>query len=168
MTTEQPPQPATLWAQAFRTWAESWQAAAGQAASAFPLPVPLPFTPPAADGADAAKLANRAFDEWLSGWGAFFEETLHSPEVIAAGGRTLDAQLNIEKPLREQTAARMQFWLEFMNMPSRRDLIRALAQLNDANSRLDVLHEQVEQLSDQVAELTALLRAQAKQKGTGR
>lgn len=156
MTSEQPTNPM---AQALRFWTESWQNAAGQFANLpFPFPFPAPGAAAAADGEDLEQQARRTFDEWLAGWSTFLEETLQSSEAVAAGGRTLDAQLNIEKPLRERTAARMQYWLEFMNMPSRRDLIRALSQLNDANARLDLLQLQVEQLLDQVAGLTALLR----------
>ena len=62
----------------------------------------------------------------------------------------LDSVLNVEKPLRDQTATLMQFWLEFINMPSRQDVVRLATQLNDANARLDDLQELVESLQDQL------------------
>jgi hypothetical protein len=138
---ESTPSPAQLWAQAFQTWASAWSALAGQPAQGGGAP------------ADPIQLWNQALDRWIEGWSAFFEETLHTPEAAAAGGRLLDALLNVEKPLRERTAATMQYWLEFLNMPTRQDLIRVLSQLNEVNARLDELLERVEELSDRLAML---------------
>ncbi len=138
---ERTPSPAQLWAQAFQTWASAWSALAGQPTSGEGPP------------ADPIQLWNQALDRWIEGWSAFFEETLHTPEAAAAGGRMLDALLNVEKPLRERTAATMQYWLEFLNMPTRQDLIRVLSQLNEVNARLDELLERVEGLSDRLAAL---------------
>jgi|DewCreStandDraft_5_1066085.scaffolds.fasta_scaffold00328_61 hypothetical protein len=140
---ESTPSPAQLWAQAFQTWASAWSALAGQPTSA-------------GEGAptDPIQLWNQALDRWIEGWSAFFEDMLHTPEAAAAGGRMLDALLNVEKPLRERTAATMQYWLEFLNMPTRQDLIRVLSQLNDVNARLDELLERVEELSDRVTALS--------------
>lgn len=134
--------PAEMWAQSFRTWMEGWSVAmTGGAAGG-------------AGQADPIALWRRSVDQWLGAWGTFFEQTLYTPEAAQAGGRALDNMLNIEKPLRERTAAAMQFWLEFINMPSRSDLIRVAVALNDANDRLDELQEQVETLNDQVADLS--------------
>ncbi|MER3420840.1 MAG: hypothetical protein C4290_10095 [Chloroflexota bacterium] len=138
---ESTPSPAQLWAQAFQTWAGAWSALAGQSAQGEGAP------------ADPIQLWNQALDRWIEGWSAFFEETLHTPEAAAASGRMLDALLNLEKPLRERTAATMQYWLEFLNMPSRQDLIRVLSQLNEVNARLDELLDRVEDLSDRLAAL---------------
>lgn len=150
---ESTPSPAQLWAQAFQTWASAWSALAGQ-------PTAGESTP-----ADPVQLWNQALDRWIEGWSAFFEETLHTPEAAAAGGRMLDALLNLEKPLRERTAATMQYWLEFLNMPTRQDLIRVLAQLNDVNARLDELLERVEELSDRVAALSQRRSARPEPEG---
>lgn len=133
--------PAAIWARAVTTWTEGWAALAGR-----------PLNPDAAP-ADPFPLWNRAVDQWLEGWSAWFEQTLQTPEAAAASGRLLDTILNVEKPLRERTASTMQYWLEFWNMPSRKDLIRALTGLNDANARLDELQDRVEDLADQVASL---------------
>lgn len=135
------PNPAEIWARALQTWTEAWTALAGSAAGGAPA-------------ADPFQIWRRSMDQWMEGWAAFFDQTLTTPEAAAAGGRTLDAMLNVEKPLRERTAATMQYWLEIMNMPTRRDLVRVLAQLNDANARLDDLQVQIETLSDQIAALT--------------
>jgi hypothetical protein len=105
--------------------------------------------------AELIQLWRRSFDQWLEGWSALFEQTLTTPETAAAGGRALDSILNVEKPLRENTAEQMDKWLEFFNMPSRRDVLRLAAQVNDANARLDDLQVLIEDLSDQIAELTA-------------
>jgi hypothetical protein len=83
---------------------------------------------------------------------------LQTPEAAAISGRMLDAWLNIEKPLREQTAEAMEFWLGFFNLPSRSGLIDVAVQVNEANARLDELHDLVEALSDEVAELKAALK----------
>src|SRR3712207_8676605 len=119
------PQPSDLWTQAFKTWTDAWTALAGQ--------------PRSDDGTrtDPFALWQRSFDQWLSGWSALFEQTLSTPETAAAGGRMLDQILNIERPVRERTASTMQYWLQFLNMPSRNDLLRLSANLNDPNSRLD-------------------------------
>lgn len=149
MPSDTAPSPAQLWTQAMQTWTEAWTAAApaGKAAvngNAAP--------------ADPFALWRRASDQWLAGWTALLEGTFQTPEAAAASGRLLDNLLNIEKPLRERTAAAMEFWLEFFNLPSRGDLIRVATQLNDANARLDELQEQVENLSDEVTELKTTLK----------
>jgi len=144
MTTSSPLTPATMWTQALQTWSEGWAALAGQSRADGGAP------------ADPFQLWRRSFDQWLGGWSAFLEGTLQTPQAAAASGRMLDTILNVEKPLREQTAAAMEYWLEFFNLPSRNDMIRVASQLNDANARLDELQDQVETLSDQV---TALQRA---------
>lgn len=140
------PNPMEAWARAFRSWSESMGAA-------------LPALPgvPAADGAaaDPFTLWQKTYDQWVSGLTEAMEQNLSKPETAAAGGQMLDAMLNVEKPLREQTAATMQLWLEFMNMPSRRDLLRALVALNDANQRIDELQTQVEDLHDKIDQLLA-------------
>jgi hypothetical protein len=140
MTTSSSSTYADLWKQAFQTWIEGWTAVTGG-------------TRPGAEGAsaDPFPLWRRAVDQWLGGWTAYLEGTLQTPAAAAAGGRVLDAMLNVEKPLRERTAAAMEYWLEFFNLPSRGDLIRVAAQINDANARLDELQDQVETLTDRVA-----------------
>jgi hypothetical protein len=141
--------PAQLWTQAMQTWTEAWTAA---------TPATRTQANGAATPADPFALWRRASDQWLAGWTALLEGTFQTPEAAAASGRLLDTMLNIEKPLRERTAATMEFWLEFFNLPSRGDLIRVATQLNDANARLDELHDQVEDLSDQMAEMKAALK----------
>lgn len=139
MTTNTSTEPGALWARAITTWMEGWSAAAGLS--------------PAANSAttDSVRLWQRSVDEWLGAWAVFLEDLFQTPETVAASGRFLDATLNIEKPLRERTAAAMQFWLEFLNMPTRNDLIRLARQVNDANARLDDLQEQIETLQDKLA-----------------
>jgi hypothetical protein len=143
MTTETPPRPSDVWARAVRTWLDGWAALFGQGRRGDGTP------------ADPFQLWQRAYDQWLEGWSVFFDQTLSTPEAAAASGRLLDAWLNIEKPLRERTAARMQYWLEFWNLPSRHDTIRLAAQLNDANLRLDELQVMVETLQDELRALAA-------------
>jgi hypothetical protein len=136
-----------------QTWTDAWTATA---------PAGKAQANGAAAPADPFALWRRASDQWLAGWTAFLEGTFQTPEAAAASGRLLDNMLNIEKPLRERTAATMEFWLEFFNLPSRGDLIRVATQVNDANARLDELQEQVENLSDEVTEIkTALKKATA-------
>ena len=134
------PQPSELWTQAFKTWTDAWMAFTGQTR--------------ADDGTrrDPFALWQRSFDEWLSGWSALLEQTLSRPETAAASGRMLDQILNVERPVRERTASTMQYWLEFVNMPSRNDLLRLATNLNDANARLDSLQQQLEDPQDQVRE----------------
>ena len=139
MTTDAVPSPADLWTQAWQTWMDGWAALAGQPATA--------DAPPA----DPFQLWQRSFDQWLEGWSAFFEQTLSRPETAEASGRLLDAVLNIQKPLREQTATTMQYWLEFWNLPTRREQIRTAKQLNDVTDRLDEVQEQLWDLADQLA-----------------
>jgi len=143
VTNQTSPDPAALWARSVQTWTEAWTAMAGMGAGRDAQPT------------DPFQLWRRSFDQWLEAWSAFFERTLTTPETAASSGRMLDTMLNIEKPLRENTAELMQDWLEFFNLPSRRDWLRLAAQLNDANARLDDLQEQLEDLTDQVAEQTA-------------
>lgn len=137
------PNPIEAWSRAFRSWSESMGAA-------------LPAMP-AANGAaaDPFTLWQKTYDQWVSGMTEAMEKNLGTPETAAAGGQMLDAMLNVEKPLREQTAATMQVWLEFMNMPSRRDLLRALIALNEANQRIDELQVQIEDLHDKIDRLLA-------------
>ena len=134
------PQPSELWTQAFKTWTDAWMALAGQTRTD--------------DGtrADPFALWQRSFDQWLSGWSALLDQTLSTPEAAAAGGRMLDQILNVERPVRERTASTMQYVLEFLNMPSRNDLLRLATNLNDTNARLDSLQQQLEDLQDQVRE----------------
>jgi hypothetical protein len=143
MTNQTSPDPAALWARSVQTAMEAWAALTGTGTSGGDQP------------ADPFQLWRRAFDQWLDGWSAFYERTLTTPETAAMAGRTLDTMLNIEKPLRENTAELMQDWLEFFNLPSRRDWLRLAAQLNDANARLDDLQELIENLTDRIAEMTA-------------
>src|SRR3712207_6167882 len=138
MTTETMPSPATLWAEAGRDWTTAWAALPGQRG-------PDGETP-----ADPFQLWRRGFDRWLAAWSAYFEQTLTTPAAARASGRLLDAALNVEKPLREQTATTMQYWLEFFNLPSRQDQLRSARQLNDLAARLDELQEQFEDVTDQL------------------
>jgi hypothetical protein len=150
MPTDTASSPAQLWTQAFQTWAEAWTAAVPSPRS---TAKPQTSAPP-----DPIALWRRAYDQWLAGWTAFLEGMLQTPEAAAISGRMLDAWLNIEKPLREQTAEAMEFWLGFFNLPSRSGLIDVAVQVNEANARLDELHDLVEALSDEVAELKAALK----------
>jgi hypothetical protein len=104
--------------------------------------------------ADPFAMWRRAVDQWLEGWNLFFDQTLSTPEAAAAGGRLLDARLNLEKPLREWMTQQMADWLEFVNMASYQEQVRTARQLNEVNLRLDELRELVEALSDQVAALS--------------
>ena len=142
MTTDSVPSPADLWMQAGQTWMDGWAALAGQPATGDGAP------------ADPFRLWQRSFDQWLEGWSALFEQTLSRPETAEASGRLLDALLNIQKPLREQTATTMQYWLEFWNMPTRREQIRTAKQLNDVTDRLDEVQEQLWDLADRLADRT--------------
>jgi len=140
---ESTPSPAQLWAQAFQTWASAWSALAGQPTSA-------------GEGAptDPIQLWNQALDRWIEGWSAFFEDMLHTPEAAAAGGRMLDALLNVEKPRRGRTAATMQYWLEYLNKSTRPDPVRELCQRHAMTAVVDELLERVEELSDRVTALS--------------
>jgi hypothetical protein len=122
---------------------EGWTALLGGAGAA-EAPAPSPVA-----------LWRRAVDQWLEGWSLFFDQTLSTPEAAAAGGRLLDARLNLEKPLREWMTQQMADWLEFVNMASYQEQVRTAKQLNEVNLRLDELRELVEALADQVAALTA-------------
>jgi hypothetical protein len=137
------PTPASRWAEAVQTYFDGWTALLIQSGA------------PDAPRADPFALWRRAVDQWLEGWTLFFDQTLSTPEAAAMGGRLLDARLNLEKPLREMTTQAMADWLEFVNMASFQEQIRAAKQLNDVNLRLDELRELVEALTDQVAVLTA-------------
>ena len=141
MVADSTPQPAALWAQAFKSWTDAWSALAGGAPGAAP--------------ADPFQLWRRSADQWLEAWTALMEQTFQNPQTVALSGRTLDSLLNVEKPLRERTTNAMAYWLEFWNMPSRTDLLRLAAQVNDANARLDELQVQLEDLSDRVEALNA-------------
>lgn len=142
MAADRPSTPTALWAQAYRTWTDAWLATAGRA---------VPAAGPTTDPNDLWK---RFFNQWLDGWNVLLEQTLTSPETVALGGKMLDASLNIEKPVRERTAAFMEYWLDFYNLPSRTDLVNLARQVNEANARLDQLQVEVENLSDQVTALT--------------
>jgi hypothetical protein len=156
MTTETTPTPAALWAEAGRDWTTAWTAFLGQ-------PGRRDDAPP-----DAFLLWRRGFDRWLAGWSAYFEQTLTTPEAARASGRLLDAALNVEKPLREQTATTMQYWLEFFNLPSRQDQVRSARQLNDVSARLDELQVQFEDVTDQLLDReTSTARARAAANGGG-
>ena len=135
------PSPASRWADAVQTYMEGWTALIS------------PSRAPDAPAVDPFSLWRRAVDQWLEGWSLFLEQSLSTPEAAAAGGRLLDARLNIEKPLREQTTQLMADWLEFLNMASYQEQVRTAKQLNDVNVRLDELRELVEALTDQVAAL---------------
>ncbi|MGI8552018.1 MAG: hypothetical protein ACR2PL_14715 [Dehalococcoidia bacterium] len=141
MATNTTPGPSDLWAQALTTWTQGWQAAVGYRTNA------------GAPSSDPFQLWRRSMDQWLSGWTAFLEGILQTPEAITLSGRMLDSILNVEKPLRERTTSRMQYWLEFLNLPSNNGLLRIAVQLNDANARLDELQEQVETLTDKLEDL---------------
>jgi hypothetical protein len=136
------PTPAARWAQAVQTYLDGW--------AALLSPVGAPDAPPP----DPVALWRRTVDQWLEGWSLFLDQTLSTPEAAAASGRLLDARLNLEKPLREQTMQLMADWLEFVNMASYQEQVRAAKQLNDVNLRLDELRELVEGLTDQLAALT--------------
>ena len=143
MANERSNEPAEFWARSFRTWMEGWIALAGQT------------VPGDAAAQDPIQLWRRSFDQWLEGWSVYFEETLSTPEAATASGRVLNAMLNIEKPLRQQTATNMQVLLEFFNLPSRSELLRVATQLNDTSLRLDELQQQIEDLTDRLDSLTA-------------
>src|SRR5438552_3274108 len=136
MPADSPPDALTLWTQAFETWLEAWQS------------IWLPRRTGDGGPSDPFQLWRRTFDLWLGGWSAGLEQALASPATASVSGRMLDSVLNVEKPLRDQTATLMQFWLEFINMPSRQDVVRLATQLNDANARLDDLQELVESSED--------------------
>ena len=151
-----PPTPAARWAEAVQTYLEGWAVLLG--------PAGAPDAPPP----DPVALWRRAVDRWLEGWSLYLDETLSTPEAAAAGGRLLDARLNVEKPLREWMTQQMADWLEFVNMASYQEQVRAAKQLNDVNLRLDELRELVEALADQVAALTAGTTASAPRPVTAR
>ncbi len=136
------PTPAARWAEAAQAYLDGW--------AALLSPVNVPEAPPP----DPVALWRRAADQWLEGWSLFLDQTLSTPAAAAASGRLLDARLNLEKPLREQTAQLMADWLAFVNMASYQEQVRAAKQLNDVNLRLDELRELVEGLADQLAVLT--------------
>ncbi len=147
MAEEGPPLPFSLWTQAYRTWLDAWAAGMGVGGAA--------ETPAGSAQADPVQLTRRAFDSWLNGWNLAFEQLLNAPETLTASGRTLDALLNVQLPLREQTTAMMALWLQTLNLPSRDELLRVAVQINEANARLDELRDLVEDLSDHVAALGA-------------
>ena len=136
------PTPAARWAEAVQSYLDGWAALLGPAAT--------PDAPPP----DPVALWRRAVDRWLEGWSLALDQSLGTPEAAAAGGRLLDARLNVEKPLREWMTQQMADWLEFVNLASYQEQVRAAKQLNDVNLRLDELRELVEALSDQLAALT--------------
>lgn len=131
---------ATVWSESLTAWNETWP------------PVFQKLLAPLEPGVDPFARVRQTTDQILGGWTTYLERVLHTPTATRLGGKLLDEQLNVEKPLREQTTAAMQKWLEFINMPSRQDLVRLASQLNDANARLDTLTELVETLQDRLDE----------------
>lgn len=140
MTNSNPVDFFTIWQQSWDEWTRAW--------TGLLQPLAQTDSPPPTPG-EAWK---RSADRWLNGWSAFLEDVSTRPSFATAAGQTLNRVLDVQKPLREQTEAAMQRWLEWFNMPSRADLIRLARQVNEANARLDDLGDQIEEIRDQLAE----------------
>jgi hypothetical protein len=141
MTTSNPPDFARAWRESWEEWANAW-AGMVQPTTEGEKPPPTP-----------AEAWKRSMDRWLNAWSGYLEEMSTTPAFAAASGQTLNRVLDMQKPLRDQTEAAMQRWLEAINMPSRADIVRLARQLNEVNARLDELGDRVEELQDAVAAL---------------
>lgn len=144
MTSSNPVNVFEIWQESWNDWVRAWTALAQPLAQAEPPP-PTP-----------GEAWKRSTDRWLNAWSTFLEDVTTRPSFATAAGQTLNRVLDVQKPLRQQTEAAMQRWLELLNMPSRADLIRLARQLNDVNARLDDLADQVEEIRDQLAEQPAV------------
>lgn len=140
MTTSNPPDFARAWQESWEEWGRAWMALA-QPAPEGEKPPPTP-----------AEAWKRSMDRWLGAWAGFLEETTTTPAFAAASGQTLSRMLDVQKPVRDQTEAMMQRWLEAINMPSRADVVRLARQLNEITARLDELGDKVEEIQDRLNE----------------
>lgn len=138
MTTSNPPDFAEAWRQSWEEWARAW-AGLTQPPAEGEKPAPSP-----------AEAWKRSMDRWLSAWTGVLEDAGQRPEFAASSGQALNRMLDIQKPLRDQTEATMQRWLDALNMPSRADLVRLARQVNDVNARLDELGDRIEEILDAV------------------
>ena len=142
MTTgSNPPDFVQVWQESWQEWLRAW--------TSLPEATPPGERPPPTPG-EAWK---RSMDRWLTAWSGFLEDRMSQPAFAAASGQALNRVLDVQKPLRDQTEATMQRWLEAMNMPSRGDLVRLARQINDVNARLDDLSDQLESIEDALAVL---------------
>jgi hypothetical protein len=139
VTNSNPANVLTIWQESWDDWMRAWTG----------LAQPLVQTePPPPTPGEAWK---RSMDRWLNAWSTFLEDVTTRPSFATAAGQTLNRVLDVQKPLREQTEATMQRWLEWFNMPSRSDLIRLARQVNEVNARLDDLGDRVEEIEDRLA-----------------
>lgn len=141
MTSSNPPDFAQAWQQSMEEWTRAWTGLV-QPAQEGEKPPPTP-----------TEVWKRSSDRWLTAWSSFLEETMSRPDFAASAGQTLNRMLDVQKPMRDQSEATMQRWLEAMNMPSRSDLLRLARQLNEVNARLDELGDRVEEIQDALADL---------------
>jgi hypothetical protein len=141
MTTSNLPDFASAWRQSWEDWASAW-AGLVQPTAEGEKPPPTP-----------AEAWKRSMDRWLNAWSTFLEDMSTTPAFAAVSGQTLNRILDVQKPIRDQTEATMQRWLEAINMPSRADVVRLARQINEVNARLDELGDRMEELQDAVASM---------------
>jgi len=141
MTSSSPPDFAAAWRDSWEEWARAWTGLVQPTAEG-ERPPPTP-----------AEAWKRSMDRWLGAWSSFIEDMSTTPAFAAASGQTLNRVLDVQKPVRDQTEATMQRWLEAVNMPSRADFVRLARQLNEVNARLDELGDRMEEIQDAVAAL---------------
>jgi hypothetical protein len=139
--TSGPPDFATAWRESWEDWARAWTGL---------VQLPAEGEKPPPTPAEAWK---RSMDRWLGAWSSFLEEMSTTPTFAAASGQTLNRVLDVQKPIRDQTEATMQRWLEAINMPSRADFVRLARQINEVNARLDELGDRMEEIQDALAAL---------------
>jgi hypothetical protein len=139
--TSSPPDFAEAWRESWEEWARAWTGLVQPAAEG-EKPPPTP-----------AEAWKRSMDRWLGAWSAFLEDMSTTPAFAAASGQTLNRVLDVQKPLRDQTEATMQRWLEAINMPSRSDFVRLARQINEVNARLDEIGDRVEDIQDAIGRM---------------
>ncbi len=140
MTTSNPPDFAEAWRQSWEEWSRAW-ASLAQPEVEGEKPPPSP-----------AEVWKKSMDRWLTAWSGFLEDAGARPEFAASSGQALNRMLDVQKPLRDQTEAAMQRWLDALNMPSRADIVRLARQVNEVNARLDELGDRIEEIHEMLAE----------------
>lgn len=86
------------------------------------------------------KTWKKAFDKWENTTAQFLEPWLRSPAVLEPAGSALSATMK----LKAMTDKAMAAWWSGVGLPTKRDQERALHKLNQLESRLLDLEEQLE------------------------
>lgn len=89
------------------------------------------------------KTWKKAFDSWENTTAQFLEPWIRSPMVLEPAGSALTATMKVKAMTRKAAAA----WWGAVGLPTRRDQERALHKLNQLESRLLDLEEQIEDRS---------------------